>query len=157
MTKLWIYIKILYSFFGIIFISIVFSTKAVSIDSLTPGDNFAGACTVSATGVITITSNADCTAQPDQQKITFYQLDFCTAAPTAPTTTSNIVKNGCSTFFKNDSSAEVSVECEKATGTGVSSDYLPLPHNTYAHAIITMDAVFKFKSTMNFASARVKL
>ena len=155
MSKLFNTFKLFYLLSLIFFISIIYSTKAISIDSLTPGDNFPDACTVSTTGVITITSNDDCTIQPDQQNITFYQVDFCTAAPTAPTTTSNIIKNSCSTFFKNENGAEITVEYQNGTAIGTNSDYSRLPYKTFTHAIITMDAVFKFKSTMNFASASV--
>ena len=151
--KLDIDLKFSYLFIVIIVISIIYSTKAMSIDNVVkPAE-----CSVSSTGVITVSSGpvTDCIAQPDQQKITFYQFDFCTAAPTAPTLTSNLIKNGCSTFFKNENGSEVTVEYQNGTAIGTESDYSAMPYGTYTHAIITMDQVFKFKNTATFASANV--
>jgi hypothetical protein len=152
-VKLNIHLKFLYLFIGIIFISIMYSTKAISIDNVSKPPE----CTESTTGVVTISSGpaTDCITQPDQQKITFYQFDFCKAEPTAPTLTSNLIKNGCSTFFKNENGAEVTVEYQNGTAIGSESDYLGVPRGTYTHAIITMDPVFKFKNTVTFASANI--
>ena len=149
--KLNIHLKFLYLFIGIIFISIMYSTKAISIDNVTKPEK----CTVSATGVVTITTNTGCTFQPDEQKVTFYQVDFCKAVPTAPTLTSNMIKNNCSTFFNNETGAEVNIEYQNGTGIGTESDYSAMPYGTYTHAIITMGTVFKYKSTVTFASANV--
>ena len=151
--KLNIDLKFLYLFIGIIFISIMYSTKAISIDDVSKPPE----CTESTTGVVTISSGpaTDCITQPDQQKITFYQFDFCTAEPSAPTLTSNLIKNGCSTFFKNENGAEVTVEYQNGTAIGSESDYSAMPYGTYTHAIITMDQVFKFKDTVTFASANI--
>ena len=77
------------------------------------------------------------------------------AEPTAPTLTSNMIKNNCSTFFKNENGAEVTVEYQNGTPIGSESDYLAMPRGTYTHAIITMDPVFKFKNTVTFASANI--
>jgi hypothetical protein len=150
-VKLNIHLKFLYLFIGIIFISIMYSTKAISIDNVAKPPK----CTVSATGVVTITTNTGCTFQPDEQKVTFYQVDFCKAVPTAPTLTSNMIKNNCSTFFKNESGAEINIEYQNGTGIGTESDYSAMPYGTYTHAIITMGTVFKYKSTVTFASANV--
>ena len=151
--KLNIHLKFLYLFIGIIFISIMYSTKAISIDNVSKPPE----CTESATGVVTISSGpaTDCITQPDQQKVIFYQFDFCTAEPTAPTLTSNLIKNGCSTFFKNENGAEVTVEYQNGTAIGSESDYSAMPYGTYTHTIITMDPVFKFKNTVTFASANI--
>ena len=64
--------------------------------------------------------STSCSFQPNEQKLTIYQLDFCTAAPTAPTTSSSMIKNGCSTFFKNDNGSEVEVKYQEATAIGSS-------------------------------------
>ena len=151
--KLNIHLKFLYLFIGIIFISIMYSTKAISIDNVSKPPE----CTESTTGVVTISSGpaTDCITQPDQQKITFYQFDFCKAEPTAPTLTSSLIKNRCSTFFKNENGAEVTVEYQNVTPIGSESDYSGIPRGTYTHAIITMDPVFKFKNTVTFASANI--
>ena len=153
-------LKSLYLFIGIFFISIIFSTKSVSFEGADVNGKWIIAsvdeCTTSSTGVITMTSATSCSFQPDEQKITIYQLDFCKAAPTSPTTSGNIIKNGCTTFFKNNSGSEVTVEYQKSTPIGTKSDYSEVPHGTYTHAIISFSPTFKFKTRITFASANVR-
>ena len=153
-------LKSLYLFIGIFFISIIFSTKTISFDGADINGKWIIAsvdeCTTSSTGVITMTSATSCSFQPDEQKITIYQLDFCKAAPTSPTTSGNIIKNGCTTFFKNDNGAEVTVEYQRSTPIGTKSDYSGVPYGTYTHAIISFSPIFKFKTRVTFASANVR-
>ena len=154
-------LKSLYIFLGIAFISIIFSTIAVSFEGEFDEDGrwiiaSVDECTTSSTGVITMTSATSCSFQPDEQKITIYQIDFCTVAPTSPTTSTNIIKNSCTTFFKNDSGSEVSVEYQKSTAIGTESDYSGVPYGTYTHAIISFSPIFKFKTRVTFASANVR-
>ena len=153
-------LKSLYLFIGIFFISIIFSTKSVSFEGADVNGKWIIAsvdeCTTSSTGVITMTSATSCSFQPDEQKITIYQLDFCKAAPTSPTTSTNIIKNSCTTFFKNDSGSEVTVEYQRSTAIGTKSDYSAVPHGTYTHAIISFSPIFKFKTRVTFASANVR-
>ena len=154
-------LKSLYLFIGIFFISIIFSTKTISFED---GELINGKwtiasvdeCTISSTGVITMTSATSCSFQPDEQKITVYQLDFCTAAPTSPTETTPIIKNGCTAFFKNDIGSEVTVEYQRSTPIGTESDYSGVPYGTYTHAIISFSPIFKFKTRVTFASANVR-
>ena len=154
-------LKSLYLFIGIFFISIIFSTKTISFED---GEMINGKwtipsvdeCTISSTGVITMTSATSCSFQPDEQKITVYQLDFCTAAPTSPTETTPIIKNGCTAFFKNDIGSEVTVEYQRSTPIGTESDYSRVPYGTYTHAIISFSPIFKFKTRVTFASANVR-
>ena len=159
--KLNIDLKFLYIFLGITFISIIFSTKAISFeDGIYVNDIWTipsvDECTISSTGVITMTSATSCSFQPDEQKITIYQIDFCKAAPTSPTTSTTIIKNGCTTFFKNDSGSEVTVEYQRSTPIGTKSDYSAVPYGTYTHAIISFSPIFKFKTRVTFASANVR-
>ncbi|MDB9935797.1 hypothetical protein OAD05_02665 [Candidatus Pelagibacter sp.] len=159
--KLNIDLKFLYIFLGIAFISIIFSTKTLSFED---GELINGKwtipsvdeCTISSTGVITMTSATSCSFQPDEQKLTIYQVDFCTAAPTSPTESTPIIKNGCTTFFKNDSGSEVTVEYQRSTPIGTESDYSGVPYGTYTHAIISFSPIFKFKTRVTFASANVR-
>ena len=159
--KLNIDLKFLYIFLGIAFISIMYSTKTLSFED---GINVNGIwtipsvdeCTISSTGVITMTSATSCSFQPDEQKLTIYQVDFCTAAPTSPTELTPIIKNSCTTFFKNDSGSEVTVEYQNSTAIGTKSDYSAVPHGTYTHAIISFSPTFKFKTRVTFASANVR-
>ena len=159
--KLNIDLKFLYIFLGIAFISIMYSTKTLSFEDVklingTWTIASVDECTISSTGVITMTSATSCSFQPDEQKLTIYQVDFCTAAPTSPTTSTPIIKNGCTTFFKNDNGAEVTVEYQRSTPIGTKSDYSGVPYGTYTHAIISFSPIFKFKTRVTFASANVR-
>ena len=159
--KLNINLKFLYIFLGIAFISIIFSTIAASFEGEFDEDGrwiiaSVDECTTSSTGVITMTSATNCSFQPDEQKITIYQIDFCTAAPTSPTISTNMIKNSCTTFFKNDSGSEVTVEYQKSTPMGTNSDTSIIPDGTYTNAIISFSPIFKFKTRVTFASANVK-
>ena len=159
--KININLKSLYIFLEIAFISIIFSTIAASFEGEFDEDGrwiiaSVDECTTSSTGVITMTSATSCSFQPDEQKITVYQLDFCTAAPTSPTETTPIIKNGCTAFFKNDIGSEVTVEYQRSTPIGTESDYSRVPYGTYTHAIISFSPIFKFKTRVTFASANVR-
>jgi hypothetical protein len=158
--KLNIDLKFLYIFLGIAFISIMYSTKAISFEGAYVNGKWTipsvDECTISSTGVITMTSATSCSFQPDEQKITVYQIDFCKAAPTSPTETTPIIKNSCTTFFKNDSGSEVTVEYQKSTAIGTESDYSAVPYGTYTHVIISFSPIFKFKTRVTFASANVR-
>ena len=158
--KLNIDLKFLYIFLGITFISIMYSTKAISFEGAYVNGKWTipsvDECAISSTGVITMTSATSCSFQPDEQKLTIYQVDFCTAAPTSPTTSTPIIKNGCTTFFKNDNGAEVTVEYQRSTPIGTKSDYSGVPYGTYTHAIISFSPIFKFKTRVTFASANVR-
>jgi hypothetical protein len=153
-------LKSLYLFIGIFFISIIFSTKTISFEGADVNGKWIIAsvdeCTTSSTGVITMTSATSCSFQPDEQKITIHQIDFCKAAPTSPTISTTIIKNGCTTFFKNDSGSEVTVEYQKSSAIGTKSDYSAVPDGTYTHAIISFSPIFKFKTRVTFASANVR-
>ena len=158
--KLNIDLKFFYIFLGITFISIMYSTKAISFEGAYVNGKWTipsvDECAISSTGVITMTSATSCSFQPDEQKLTIYQVDFCTAAPTSPTTSTPIIKNGCTTFFKNDSGSEVTVEYQRSTPIGTKSDYSGVPYGTYTHAIISFSPIFKFKTRVTFASANVR-
>ena len=158
--KLNIDLKFFYIFLGITFISIMYSTKAISFEGAYVNGKWTipsvDECAISSTGVITMTSATSCSFQPDEQKLTIYQVDFCTAAPTSPTESTPIIKNSCTTFFKNDSGSEVTVEYQRSTPIGTKSDYSGVPYGTYTHAIISFSPIFKFKTRVTFASANVR-
>jgi hypothetical protein len=158
--KLNIDLKFLYIFLGIAFISIMYSTKTLSFEVAYVNGKWTipsvDECAISSTGVITMTSATSCSFQPDEQKLTIYQVDFCTAAPTSPTESTPIIKNSCTTFFKNDSGSEVTVEYQRSTPIGTKSDYSGVPYGTYTHAIISFSPIFKFKTRVTFASANVR-
>jgi len=65
--------------FGLFFISIIFSNKATSFSG-SDGEggwniNNISECNVSSNGVKTMTSSTSCSFQPNEQKLTIYQLN----------------------------------------------------------------------------------
>jgi hypothetical protein len=94
-------------------------------------------------------SNA-CEFQPDTQKMTFYRLDLCTSRPTGPTTSAQIDRTSCSTFYKNDSGSETTVVKGTGTQIGTAADYTALPYGTYTFGIVTMGSTFKFTTSQLF-------
>ena len=91
-----------------------------------------------------------CEFTPDNQKLTFFRLDLCTSRPTGPTTTAQVNRTNCSTFFKNDSGAETEVKKGIGTAIGTASDYTALPYGNYTFAIVTMGTTFKFTTSQLF-------
>ena len=107
-------------------------------------------CVGNGTGIITLPGTTDCELQPDVQKIIFLRVDLCTEEPTAPTTSAALDRTNCTTFFRNDDGAEVSVQQGVGTQIGEASDYSAVPHGIYTHGSITMSSVFKYTSSVTF-------
>jgi hypothetical protein len=101
-------------------------------------------------GTISRPGTTDCEFTPDTQKITFYRLDLCTAAPTAPTTSAVADRSNCSTFFRNDDGSETTVVKNVGTQIGSASNYSTVPYGTYTHGYVTMGSIFKFKTSVTF-------
>ena len=102
-------------------------------------------------GTITPASAGNtCEFQPDTQKMTFYRLDLCTSRPTGPTTSAQIDRTSCSTFYKNDSGSETTVVKGTGTQIGTAADYTALPYGTYTFGIVTMGSTFKFTTSQLF-------
>ena len=102
-------------------------------------------------GTITPASASNtCEFQPDTQKMTFYRLDLCTSRPTGPTTSAQIDRTFCSTFYKNDSGSETTVIKGTGTQIGTAADYTALPYGTYTFGIVTMGSTFKFTTSQTF-------
>ena len=102
-------------------------------------------------GTITPASAGNtCEFQPDTQKMTFYRLDLCTSRPTGPTTSAQVDRTSCSTFYKNDSGSETTVVKGTGTQIGTAADYTTLPYGTYTFGIVTMGSTFKFTTSQLF-------
>ena len=95
-------------FFMILFLSLISITFYSTATNAQPGTSVSRndpACTVNGTALTPAAANNRCEFTPDTQKITFYRLDLCTSRPTGPTTSAQVVRTNCSTFFKNDNGA----------------------------------------------------
>jgi hypothetical protein len=105
-------------------------------------------------GIFTqIDAGGSCEFQPDVQKINFYKLELCTEAPIGPTTSVITDNSKCVTFYQNDGGSFVTVKRNAGTQIGKAEDYSSVPHGTYTHGVVTMGAIFKFKTTVTFDAA----
>ena len=140
-------------FFMILFLSLISITFYSTATNAQPGTSVSRndpACTVNGTALTPAAANNRCEFTPDTQKITFYRLDLCTSRPTGPTTSAQVARTNCSTFFKNDSGAETEVVKNVGTAIGTASDYTALPYGNYTFAIVTMGPTFKFTTSQLF-------
>ena len=138
---------LIYSF---IFIFIAFySTNSNAQPSATITNNNSQ-CIGNGGTITPASASKACEFQPDTQKITFYRLDLCTSRPTGPTTSSQIDRTSCSTFYKNDSGSETTVVKGTGTQIGTAADYTAVPYGTYTFGIVTMGSTFKFTTSQLF-------
>ena len=140
-------------FFIILFLSLISVTFYSTAINAQPQDTTSRtdpACTVNGAARTPAAANNRCEFTPDSQKITFYRLDLCTSRPTGPTTSAQVVRTNCSTFFRNDNGAETQVVKNVGTAIGTASDYTTLPYGNYTFAIVTMGSTFKFTTSQLF-------
>jgi len=90
------------------------------------------ACTVSS-GVTTFptSSNSFCSAQPDVYKLTVYEMKLCTAAITAPTTSSAVGTTTCQAVLTNTSPSATTIT--KGGSSAVAGTITRPPNGTYTH------------------------
>lgn len=138
---------LMYSFV-FIFIAFYFSNlNAQPSDSISKNNP---ECTGNGGTITPASASNACEFQPDTQKMTFYRLDLCTSRPTGPTTSTQIDRTSCSTFYKNDSGSETTVIKGTGTQIGTAADYTALPYGTYTFGIVTMGSTFKFTTSQTF-------
>jgi hypothetical protein len=102
-------------------------------------------------GIFTqIDAGGSCEFQPDVQKINFFKLELCREAPTGPTTLIIADNTNCVTFYQNDDGSFVTVKRNEGSQIGKAEDYSSVPHGIYTHGLVTMGAVFKFKTSVTF-------
>ena len=140
-------------FFIILFlglISITFYSTATNAQPQDTTNRTDPECTGNGGTITPAAANNRCEFNPDAQKLTFFRLDLCTSRPTGPTTTAQVVRTNCSTFFKNDSGSETTVVKGTGTQIGTSADYTALPYGTYTFGVVTMGSTFKFTTSQTF-------
>ena len=140
-------------FFIILFLSLISITFYSTATNAQPGTTVSRndpECTGNGGTITPAAANNRCEFTPDTQKITFFRLDLCTSRPTGPTTSAQVVRTNCSTFFKNDSGSETTVVKGTGTQIGTAADYTALPYGNYTFAIVTMGSTFKFTTSQLF-------
>ena len=91
-----------------------------------------------------------CAAEPDYYGLTFYEMGLCTSAPTAPTTTSNLVTTNCSTVMTSTAGSLVEIQ-DGVTGSLGGTQTRPA-NGTYTHGYIRLSNDFLMKASKEFWS-----
>jgi hypothetical protein len=144
-------LRLLFSaFFLILLASTFYPTNSIALEPIETQTAREPACTFASPGVLERPGTQNCELQPDVQKITFLRIDLCTEKPTGPTVAVTVDRSNCTTFFRDDDGAEVSVKLGEGTAIGDSGNYSGVPHGTYTYGIATMSSVFKFTSSVTF-------
>jgi len=144
-------LRLLFSaFFLVLLASSFYPTNSNALEPSGTQDTREPACTFASPGVLERPGTQNCELQPDEQKLTFLRIDLCTEKPTGPTVSTTIDRSNCTTFFRDDDGAEVSVKLGEGTPIGNSGDYSAVPHGTYTHGVATFSNLFKFTSSVTF-------
>ena len=144
-------LRLLFSaFFLVLLASTFYPTNSNALEPSGTQDTREPACTFASPGVLATPGTQNCELQPDEQKLTFLRIDLCTEKPTGPTVSTTVDRSNCTTFFRDDDGAEVSVKLGEGTAIGNSGNYSAVPHGTYTYGIATMSNVFKFTSSVTF-------
>ena len=93
-----------------------------------------------------------CETQPTTQKITFHKVAFCTAIPTAPTSTTAIGMTNCTTVFENTAGATVSIQ--KGVGAIPAGTFTDPPLGNYTFAYIELSPRLTYQANLVFSGTR---
>ena len=143
-------IRILFIILFLSLISITFYSTSINAQPQDTTSRTDPECTGNGGTITPAAADTRCEFKPDTQKMTFYRLDLCTSRPTGPTTSAQIDRTFCSTFYKNDSGSETTVIKGTGTQIGTAADYTALPYGTYTFGIVTMGSTFKFTTSQTF-------
>ena len=138
------------AFLLVLLASTFYPTNSIALEPSETQTERNPACTFASPGVLERPGTQNCELQPDEQKLTFLRIDLCTEKPTGPTVSVPIDRSNCTTFFRDDNGAEVSVKLGEGTAIGDSGNYSAVPHGNYTHGVATMSSVFKFTSSVTF-------
>ena len=144
-------LRLLFSaFFLILLASTFYPTNSIALEPSATQTERNPKCAIISPGILDQPGTQNCELQPDVQKLTFLRIDLCTEKPTGPTVSVPIDRSNCTTFFRDDDGAEVSVKLGEGTAIGDAGNYSGVPHGTYTYGIATMSNVFKFTSSVTF-------
>ena len=144
-------LRLLFSaLFLILLASTFYPTNSIALEPSATQTERNPKCAIISPGILDQPGTQNCELQPDVQKLTFLRIDLCTEKPTGPTVSVPIDRSNCTTFFRDDDGAEVSVKLGEGTPIGNSGNYSAVPHGTYTYGIATISNVFKFTSSVTF-------
>ena len=109
-------------------------------------------CTISS-GVVTAPDNDACMIQPSTYGITLYDKYLCTAAITAPTTSSNADLSNCVRTFQSSAGSVVRIEGISDQATFTDGTFTRPPPGVYTHGIMVFKNVFLVKLDIEFDTA----
>ena len=99
----------------------------------------------------TLVAGTRCETQPTTQNIIFHKVAFCTALPTAPTSTTTTGMTNCSTVFENTAGATVSIQ--KGIGVTPAGTFTDPPYGNYTFAYVELNPVITYKANLVFNNA----
>ncbi len=105
-----------------------------------------------ATTIVITADESLCETTPTTQKITIYKVAFCTALPTAPTSTTATGMTNCTTVFENTAGANVTIQ--KGIGTTPDGTFTPPPYGNYTYAYVELSPVLAYKASFVFTTAK---
>ena len=144
-------LRLLFSaFFLILLASTFYPTNSIALEPSATQTERNPKCAIISPGILDQPGTQNCELQPDEQKLTFLRIDLCTEKPTGPTVSTTVDRSNCTTFFRDDDGAEVSVKLGEGTAIGNSGNYSSVPHGTYTYGVATMSNLFKFTSSVTF-------
>ena len=108
-----------------------------------------GCCTISS-GVVTAPDNDACAIQPSTYGITLYDKYLCTAAITAPTTSSNADLSNCVRTFQSTSGSVVRITSTSDQATFSDGTFTRPPPGVYTHGVMVFKNVFLVKLDIEF-------
>jgi hypothetical protein len=130
--------KLIFLSFFICSINLVVSDEVKSEECITVG------------GVITEASaNNSCQSEPSGYGIVAYKLYLCTAAPTAPTTTTVTDLESCVIVFEEENGSSVTLSTGASVNLG-GTQSLP-PTGVYTHGVMHMNNTFAITAKKEFA------
>ena len=102
----------------------------------------------SAAQVIDNAGDEYCASAPESYEVIVYEMYLCTAAPTAPTTSSSMGLDNC---FKNwESSSGATLAIQQNQTIDVPGTMSRPPNGTYTHGVMLIDNTFGITMAMQF-------
>lgn len=113
------------------------------------------ACTTSGNATVLesegTSSSAMCSAQPDTYKLTIYEMKLCTAAITAPTTSSAAVTTNCQAVLTNTNPTAMTIT--KGGSSDVTGTITRPPNGTYTHGYMLLSNVLSIADSRIFSTS----
>ena len=114
---------------------------------------YSAACSTANSGTTTTwpaSGEGQCSAEPDYYKLTVYDMKLCTAAPTAPTSSSAVVLTNCQDVFYNSSGN--AIEVSNGSSSAMSGTISRPANGTYTHGYIRISKDFVIGDTRQYTA-----